>query len=243
MPRVRKPSKNSTSVVANIFYNLLGTKILPMYLVTWRNKFLITSFVQTLLVANPMGRNGVTRRNWTAAALALDVLERVAITLRNVCQYWKGDLDKIRNSVDTVAGYMMKCYGGNRRSCSSAPLARLACCTGSGRGKCWFTRSSNLLGQGICCLNLSSKDYAFLLSVIQMKLCHEAIDFFSCRKNTSRCESINRAIAKSCPSNNPQDRVCSVVGRQNNSFQDFVHMKYRASHCPLPPHSIGYRII
>ena len=181
-------------------------------------------------------------------ALALDVPERVAITLRNICQYWKGDVDKIRNNVDTVAGYMMKCYGGDHHSCSSAPLARLACCTGSGRGKCWFTRSSNLIGQGISSLNLSPKDYSFLLSVIQMKLCQEVIDLFSRRENTSRCESINRAISKGCPPNNlfsrtSKGRVCSAIGRQNNSFQDFVHMKFRASHCPLPPDSIGYKII
>ena len=53
-------------------------------------------------------------------ALALDAPERVAITLRNICQYWKGDVDKIRNNVDTVAGYIMKCYGGDHPSCSSA---------------------------------------------------------------------------------------------------------------------------
>ena len=182
-------------------------------------------------------------------ALALDVPERVSFTLRSASKHYKGDFKKVKKNVGTLVNYMMKCYGGDHGSCQSAPLAQLTGCKGSANSsKCWFTKSSSLKGQGISNLKLIGGDYEFLKSVIEMKLSEEAIDFFSRRETTSRCESINRAISKSCPKNRlfsrtSRGRVCSAIGRQNNSFRDFVHMKFRAMNCSLPPHSIGYKII
>ena len=143
----------------------------------------------------------------------------------------------------------MKCHGGDHTSCQIAPLAQLTGCKGSVKSsKCWFSISSSLRGQGISKQKLTGGGYEFLKSVIQMKLGGEALDFFSRRETTSRCESINRAIAKSCPKNRlfsctSRGRVCSAIGRQNNSLRDFVPMKFRAMNCSLPPDSIGYKII
>ena len=129
------------------------------------------------------------------------------------------------------------------------PVAVSPCSTkGSTKSsKSWFNTSS-LKGQGISCLKLVGDDYDFIKSVIHMKLGKGAVNFFSRRETTSRCESINRAISKGCPQNRlfsrtSRGRVCSAIGRQNNSFHDFVHMKFRAMNCSLPPHSIGYKII
>lgn len=182
-------------------------------------------------------------------ALALDVPERVSVTLQSASKHYKGDFGKVKKNLQTLVDYMMKCYGGDHTSCKSAPLAQLTGCMGSTNpSKCWFTKSSSLTAQGISKLKLVGGDYEFLKSIIQMKMGEEAIDFFSRRETTSRCESINRAISKSCPKNRlfsrtSRGRVCSAIGRQNNSFRDFVHMKFRAMNCSLPPHSIGYKII
>ena len=133
--------------------------------------------------------------------------------------------------------------------CCSAPLAQLIGCKGSTKSsKSWFNTSSSLKGQEISCLKLVGDDYDFMKSVIHMKLGKEAVNFFSWRETISRCESIDQAISKGCPKNRlfsrtSRDRVCSTIGMQNNSFRDFVHMKFRAMTCSLPPHSIGYIII
>ena len=182
-------------------------------------------------------------------ALALDVPERVSVTLQSASKHYKGDFTKMKKNTETLVNYIMKCYGGDHTSCQSAPLAQLTGCKGSVKSsRCWFAKSSSLRGQGISKLQLTGGDYEFLKSVIQMKLGEEALDFFTRRETTSRCESINRAISKSCPKNRlfsrtSRGRVCSAIGRQNNSFRDFVHMKFRAMSCSLPPDSIGYKII
>ena len=182
-------------------------------------------------------------------ALALDIPERVSVTMQAAAKHYKGDSEKIKENAETLVTYILKCYGGDHTSCCSAPLAQLTGCKGSTKSsKSWFNTSSSLKGQGISCLKLVGDDYDFIKSVIHMKLGKEAVNFFSRRETTSRCESINRAISKGCPKNRlfsrtSRGRVCSAIGRQNNSFRDFVHMKFRAMNCSLPPHSIGYKII
>ena len=181
-------------------------------------------------------------------ALSLDIPERVALTLRAAHDHWKGDTVKIRENSESLSGYMMRCYTGDHSSCQTARLAKLTGCRGKGQSRNWFSKSSSLSAQGITCLHLNEDDKAFLESVIDMKLGKEAVDFFTRRATTSRCESINRAISKSCPKNRlfsriSKSRVCSAIGRQNNSFKDFTHMKFRAMKCSMRPGSIGEKII
>ena len=181
-------------------------------------------------------------------ALALDVPERVAMTLKNATQYWRGDTEKISRHVDILAGYMVLCYEGDHKSCGSAPLARLTGCTGGSKGRNWFSRSSSLSSQGISELQLTKSDSDFLLSVISIKLSTATIDHFSRRETTSRCESMNRVISKSCPKNRlfsriSKARVCSAIGRQNNSFKDFIHMKFNAMKCRLSSEDMGRKVI
>ena len=181
-------------------------------------------------------------------ALALDVPERVAITLRNVCEHYAGDRMKIYNRVERIACYMVLCYSGNHKSCNSAPLARLTGCSGNKGEGCWFTRSSNFMAQGITGLSLHKADADLIKEVIAMKLSKKNIVHYDRRETTSRCESLNRAISKSCPKNKlfsktSRARVCSAIGRQNNSFQDFTYMKCRAMKCILPQNSAGDRVI
>ncbi len=181
-------------------------------------------------------------------ALALDIPERVAITLWNITQYWRGNVEKIKSNIELIVAYMLVCYDGQHATCNSAPLARLTGCAGEGKGRCWFSRSSSLSAQGISKLNLSATDYDFVLSVVSMKLSRESIGYFTRRETTSRCESINRAISKGCPKNRlfartATARVCSAIGRQNNNFHDFLQMKFRAMKCSLPHDNIGQKII
>ena len=88
-------------------------------------------------------------------ALALDVPERVAMTLKNATQYWRGNTEKISQNVDIFAAYMLLCYEGNHKSCRSAPLARLTGCTDTKKGRNWFSRSFSLSCQGISELQLT----------------------------------------------------------------------------------------
>ena len=91
-------------------------------------------------------------------ALALDVPERVAMTLKNATQYWRGDTEKISRHVDILVGYMLLCYEGDHKFCGSAPLARLTGCTGGSKGRNCFSRSSSLSSQGISELQLTKSD-------------------------------------------------------------------------------------
>ena len=181
-------------------------------------------------------------------ALAFDLPRRISLTLRNARQYWRGDLAKMKENARQLSLYILKCYGGDHTSCHGAPLGRLTGCTGPNQGRCWFSRSPSLKAQRVSHLTLNSIDYKFLLSVISLKISAEGIDFFFRGETSSRCESINRAISKSCPKNRlfsrtSRGRVCSAIGRQNNSFKDFTDMKFRAMNCALPHNSAGYSII
>ena len=180
-------------------------------------------------------------------ALALDVPERVAITLKNLSEYYSGDTDKMYNKVDRIAAYMLLCYKGDHFSCRSAPLAQLTGCYGEGK-KSWFKKSSNFMAVGVTKLNLNKEDTDFLKSVIGMKLSKKNIVHYERRATTSRCESLNKTISKSLPKQKSwpktsKARAYSAIGRHNNSFENFLHMKCRAMNCPLPENDQGTKMI
>lgn len=171
-------------------------------------------------------------------ALALDVPRRVSITLRNMRHHYKGKTNDMKKNVHKIVRYMLTCYNGDHSSCSHSVLARLTGCTGSSGGRCWFRRSITLRPQRISSLNLSGEDETFLLSVIQMKLSTQALDYLSRGMTTSKCEYTNRAVNRSLPKNKPfprisKGRVYSAIGRINNTFLQFTAMKFIAAKCPL----------
>lgn len=180
-------------------------------------------------------------------ALALDVPDRVAITLHNTSKYYLGDTDKIYSKVERIAAYMLLCYKGDHHSCRSAPLAQLTGCKGGGKNS-WFKKSSTLTSVGISKLNLDKDDTEFLKSVIGMKLSKRNIIYYEKRATTSRTESFNKTVSKSLPKQknwpvNSKARVCSAVGRHNNSLEDFMHMKCKTMKCPLPANDQGTKVL
>ena len=181
-------------------------------------------------------------------ALALDVSRRVSLTLSNMRKYWKGDVTLMKRNVDIVRGYMMQCYSGDHSSCKSSVLACLTGCAGPSKGRCWFSNSHIMKASGITSLQLSTNNTAFLQSVIEMKLSVTALDYVGRGETTSKCEAANRAINKSLPKNRlyartSKGRVSSAIGRINNNYEDFTHMKLRAMNVPLPAESPGYSVI
>ena len=107
-----------------------------------------------------------------------------------------GVTDKLEQNSEKITGYILKCYQGNHKSCTSAPIGKLTGCSGD-----YFSTSSSLHAQHISSLNLDMTDKCFLESVIHMKLGNHSIHYFSRRLTTSRFESMNRAISKSSPKN------------------------------------------
>lgn len=176
-------------------------------------------------------------------ALATDVQERTAITLKKAVTYFNGDVSKLQKNSEKITQYMIKCYQGNHKSCTSAPIAKLTGCNGD-----YFSSSSSLKAQQITALNLDMTDKCFLESVIGMKLGKDSVHFFSRRLTTSRCESMNRAISKSAPKNRVfvrtgKGRVSSAVLRQNNSFKESVRKKFEAMNCPMQPGEVCDKVI
>ena len=97
-------------------------------------------------------------------------------------------------------------------------------------------------------MKLNQTDTDALKSVIAMKLSKKNIIYFEVRATTSRCESLNRAIAQGCPRNqsfprNSRARVCSTIGRHNNQWVPFTRMKCRAIKCELPEDSVGGKVV
>ena len=181
--------------------------------------------------------NSKERKECTKA-LATDVQERTAITLKNALDHYKGDVSKLKKNSEKITSYIISCYQGNHKSCTSAPVAKLTGCNGD-----YFSSSSSLNAQHISSLNLDMTDKCFLESVINMRLGKDSVDYFSQRFTTSRCESMNRAISKSAPKNRVfvrtgKGRVSSAVLRQNNTFQESVSKKFEAMHCPMEPGEI-----
>ena len=239
--------------------NIQSQKPLPEF--TWYKDLTHTSKNMKLKILNHKFNNKSTpfgmKKNGTSwnpselldcrKALALDVPERVAITLKNMSAHYSGDVEKMYNRCERIAAYMLLCYKGDHHSCKSAPLAQLTGCNGIG-SKSWFIRSSNLPSVGVSTLNLDKDDTEFLRSVIAMKLSKRNIIFYERRATTSRTESLNRAINKNLPKQkswpvNSEARVCSAIGRHNNNFEDFTHMKFRSMKCPLSDDSPGYKVI
>ena len=181
-------------------------------------------------------------------ALALDVPRRVSLTLKNMRLHYKGNALKMKTEVEKVAQYMMKCYGGDHSSCKSSALAQLTGCTGGTKRKSWFTKSHTLKAQGLSSLCLNDTDRSFLISVINMKLSTQALEYVARGETSSKCEATNRAINKSLPKNKSffrtsRGRVCSAIGRVNNSLLKFTDMKFTAMNCSLPRNSLGYKVL
>ena len=214
-----------------------------------RNKITNHKFKVTSFGVKSNGKKWCPKeKNECKKALALDVPRRVSLTLSNMRLYWKGDCIKMKMQVDKIVGYMMKCYGGDHSSCKSSQLARLTGCAGSKKGKCWFSRSHTLRAQGVSSLCLTEDDQCFLSSVIRMKLSPLALDYVSRGETSSKCEATNRAINRSLPKNQPfprtsRGRVCSAIGRINNSLLRFTDMKLSAMGCLLRPNSLGYKVL
>ena len=176
-------------------------------------------------------------------ALATEVQDRTAITLKNAIEYFKGDLAKLKKNAGKLTHYMIQCYHGNHKPCTSSPIAKLTGCKGG-----YFSSSSSLKAQKITSLNLNMKDQCFLESVINMKLGEDSVGFFSRRLTTSRCESMNRAMSKSAPKNRPfpqtgKGRVHSSVLRQNNTFQEAFSKKCEAMQCPIKEGEVWDKIV
>ena len=55
-------------------------------------------------------------------ALALDIPERVSVTMQAAAKHYKDDLEKIKENAETLVTYIFKCYGGDHTSCCSVPL-------------------------------------------------------------------------------------------------------------------------
>ena len=182
-------------------------------------------------------------------ALALDVPKRVSLTLSNMRMYYRGSLKLMAENVETIAEYMLKCYGGDHTSCKSSRLAKLTGCGGRrSSGRCWFTRSHVLKAQGLCALKLSKKNKAFLQSVIAMKLSKENLGFYARGETSSKCEATNRGINKGYSKNRNYwrtgaGRVASAVLRINNGFLESTTMKFREMKVPLPANSQGAIVI
>lgn len=176
-------------------------------------------------------------------ALAMDVQERTARTMKRALEHFKGDLDRFKNNSEKICTYMVDCYQGNHKSCRSAPIARLTGCNGN-----YFATSSNLSAQNISSLNLEVTDKSFLEAVIKMKLGKDSVQFFSRRLTTSRNESMNKAISKSSAKNRlnvrtGKGRVSSAILRQNNTFEEAVKMKFQAMNCPMKPGEICDKVV
>ena len=176
-------------------------------------------------------------------ALAIDVQERTAITLKNALGHYQGDVSKLERNAEKITSYIIKCYQGNHSSCKSAPIAKLTGCNGD-----YFSTSSSLHAQKITSLNLNETDKSFLVTVISLKLGKDSVQYFARRLTTSRCESMNRAISKSCPKNRvfvrtQKGRVESAVLRQNNDDRKSVHMKFEAMNCPMQPGEVCDKIL
>ena len=176
-------------------------------------------------------------------ALATDVQERTAISLKNALDHFKGDVSQVEKNCEKITNYIIKCYQGDHKSCTSAPIAKLTGCNGD-----YFSSSSSLRAQKVTSLTLDMTDKCFLESVIHMKLGKDSVRFFSRRLTTSRCESMNRAISKSAPKNRVfvrtgKGRVSSAVLRQNNTFQESVYKKCEAMSCPIKPGEVCDDII
>ena len=186
--------------------------------------------------------NYLERKECTKA-LAMDVKERTARTLKRAIDYYKGSLSKLQDSSEKICAYMIECYQGNHKSCTSAPIAKLTGCNGK-----YFTSSSNLSAQKVNSLSLNTTDALFLESVIKLKLGKDSVEFFSRRLTTSRNESMNRAISKGLPKNRSYvrvglGRVSSRILSQNNGFEEAVSKKFEAMSCPIKPGEVCEKII
>ena len=186
--------------------------------------------------------NSLERKECTKA-LALDVQERTARTLKRAMDQYKGDICALKKNSEKICSYMIRCYQGDHKSCDS-PIARLTGCKAGD----YFAVSSSLDAQHITSLNLSKDDELFLEGIIKMKLGKDNLEFFSRRLTTSRNESMNRALSKSNPKNRinvrtAKGRVSSAILRQNNSFKEAVEMKFEAMNCPLKEGEICDQVI
>lgn len=182
-------------------------------------------------------------RNECRKALAIDVKERTALTLKKALSHYAGDVHKLEANAKKITSYIIQCYQGDHSSCKSAPLAKLTGCKGH-----YFTTSSSLHAQKIRSLNLNETDKAFLERVISLKLGEETVKYFSRRLTTSRVESINRAISKSSPKNRVSVKIgkglaSSALLRQNNTMRAAVHKKFEAMHCPMKPGEVCDKIL
>ena len=181
-------------------------------------------------------------------ALALDIPKRVSLTLSNMRLYWRGNATKMIENVEKIVDYMIKCYNGDHRHCSSSPLARLTGCSGFEKGKCWFNRSHVLKAAGVFRLELSSKNKKMMREVISMKLSKEGLGFMARGETSSKCESSNRAINKSYAKNRKfwrvgAGRVSSAILRVNNGFLKSTRMKFKEMNVSLPNDGAGDTVI
>lgn len=178
--------------------------------------------------------------------IASDIPSRVAITIRNMKEYYAGDTKKIRNKADIVCTHMLKCYNGEHKSHKRSPLAHLTGCYG--QDNCWVTNSETLKAQGITSMKFTQKETEFLRSVIGMKLSSGSIDMVSRGHSSSRVEGCNRAFTKSNPNNRNYARISlarahSAIGRINNGQLQFSDMKFKAGGCVLPSDSEPQKVL
>ena len=186
----------------------------------------------------------VEQRKDLTKALAFDVAARVAITLKAARDYWDSDVTKLQANSNKLIQYMLKCYCGDHTSCRGSNIAQLTGCRGATKSTCWVLSKDSVLGaNGVHKIHLTEHDYMFTKQVIAMKLGQEDIHFFSRGETTCRNESSNRAITHSDPNNrlyakDGKARTCAAIGRQNNTFQDFILMTMKTANCAVKPGSV-----
>ena len=193
------------------------------------------------------GLNADQRKD-RAKALAIDIVTRTSVTLRNAWKHWD-DIEELKKSSDKLVKYMLSCYEGNHDKCLKSSLAQLTGCKGpSAETQRWITRpSSPFKPFQVDQITLGKTDKALLTKQINKKL-GEGIDYLREGITTSHNESFNHTLWGCNQKNrtfakNSSARSSAAVGQANNNLDEFYQMTAREAHCPLPDKGVGKKVL
>lgn len=170
-------------------------------------------------------------------ALAHDVEERCALTLTAMHMYYKGNRDKIIDSMPTVVHYMMRCYQGDHSACRNAKLAQFTC--RGRRNQNWCLKlSAHLTQKNITYLNFNDSDRCILLEAINKKLGADSLIHVVDMRSTQKCEAVNSALSAGLPktrrhSRNAKARALASVHRINNGPEKSMEAKLKHLNCGM----------
>ena len=191
----------------------------------------------------------VGQRQERAKAFAYDMSCRVGITLRNAKKYYKDNIEKLKEATVALQDYIIKCYGGNHKSCSRSSIAQLTGCKGPEQSQCWMKREGAPLQIfDIDSLELDSKDTAFVRQVMCTRIGEQSLDYFKFDYTTSINEAFNRTHWHCNPktrtfARTSDARALAAVGKHNNNLPDFFQMTCAKAGCPIPADGVSHRTL